>query len=64
MKISFMTSTLTIALSTALLWHFSNIVRFGSHLIQEPQPITLWAEIGLLMGCLSMGVFGLIKTIK
>ena len=51
---------LIFGLSAILLWHFSNIARFGSHIIKEPSSLTLYAEIGLLI---SVFLFGLVYLI-
>ena len=53
-------SLLIISLSVALLWHFSNIWRFGEYLIQEPNKIILIGETAFLVGIL---VFGLCEFI-
>ena len=54
-------NTLIIGLSTALLWHFSNIWRYGNHLIGEPNIVILSVEtVGLLL----ILVFGVIKWIS
>lgn len=55
---------LTIAMSVALLWNFSNIVRFGSHLIQEPHPVILWTEIVGLIVILFIGILACIQAGK
>jgi len=50
-----------IGLSGAFLWHFSNIWRYGQHLIQEPNIIILMAETG---GLLIIFAFGLVSFIN
>ena len=48
-------------MSAAFLWHFSNIARFGTHLIQEPSPVILALEI--LLFC-AVFIFGLVSLIN
>jgi len=50
-----------IGLSASLLWHFSNIWRYGQHLIQEPNIVILSLETAGLLLILS---FGLTKCIS
>ena len=50
----------TIALSAALLWHFSNIWRYGQHLIQEPNTLVLTLET---VGLLVIFAFGITKFV-
>ena len=57
----FIKDSLIIGMSLALLWHFSNIVRYGSHLIQEPNTAILIGEVILLSSIL---VFGLWSTVR
>ena len=52
-----------IGMSTALLWHFSNIWRYGQHLIQEPNVVILSLEtVGLLL-ILAYGIMKLINDL-
>ncbi len=51
----------TVGLSAALLWHFSNIWRYGQHLIQEPNAVILSLETA---GLLVIFVFGVSKFIS
>ncbi len=51
---------LLIGVCLALLWHFSNIVRYGEHLIQEPNTGVLVAEILLIA---SMAIYAVVRTI-
>jgi len=52
-----------VALSTAFLWHLSNIIRYGSHWIQEPNLVVLVVEI-ILIGLLFLyGLFRLVNTL-
>ena len=50
-----------IGLSVSLLWHFSNIWRYGQHLIQEPNILILSLETA---GLLLILVFGISKCIS
>ncbi len=50
-----------IGMSTALLWHFSNIWRYGQHLIQEPNTVILSLET---TGLLLILIFGISKYIS
>jgi len=50
----------TIGLSAALLWHFSNIWRYGQHLIQEPNTLVLTLET---VGLLIIFAFGITKFV-
>ncbi len=49
---------LIIGLSAALLWHFSNIWRYGEYLITEPNIVIRGVETG---GLLVVFVFGIAK---
>ena len=53
-------SGVIIGLSGALLWHLSNIWRYGQHLIQEPNIVILILETA---GLLAIFVFGISKYI-
>jgi len=55
---------LIISLSASLLWHFSNIWRFGEHLIQEPNRIILIGETAFLVGILVFGLCEFIGVLK
>ena len=57
-------SLCTIAVSLALLWHFSNIWRFGEHIIREPNIVILISETLLLIGILLFGIYSFIKELK
>jgi len=50
-----------ISLSASLLWHFSNIWRYGQHLIQEPNIVILSLETA---GLLLILIFGISKCIS
>lgn len=53
-----------IGVSVALLWHFSNIWRYGQHLIQEPHIVVRSLETALLLAILVFGVIKLIGTLR
>jgi len=53
--------TVVIGLSIALLWHFSNIWRYGQHLVREPNIVILSVETA---GLLLILAFGIIKYIS
>ena len=48
---------LVMGMSAALLWHFSNIWRYGQHLIQEPNIIILSLETAMFLLILAFGVY-------
>ena len=52
----------TIALSAALLWHFSNIWRYGQHVIQEPNTLVLTLETVGLVIVFAFGIAKLVST--
>ena len=54
-------NAMLIGLSGALLWHFSNIWRYGQHLIKEPNIVILILEIA---GLLAIFIFGISKYIS
>ena len=53
-----------IGLSAALLWHFSNIWRYGQHLIQEPDIVILSLETAGLLFILAFGVSKYISDLR
>ncbi len=55
---------LVIGLSAAALWHFSNIWRYGQHLIQEPNTLVLTLETAGLLLILGFGVIKLAGDLK
>jgi len=57
-------NTLVVGMSAALLWHFSNIWRYGQHLIQEPNIIILSLETAVLLLILAFGVFRLVVDFR
>ncbi len=50
--------------SLAFLWFFSNILRYGSHLIYEPNHLILIAEIILLLTLLTFGIYLIVNKIN
>jgi len=57
-------SIFLIAVSLALLWHFSNIWRYGQHIIQEPSlPILLAETVGIIM-ILVFGIFNFVNALR
>lgn len=53
-----------VALSIALLWHFSNIWRYGSHLINEPNVLVLSLETVGVFLILTFGISNYISALK
>lgn len=53
-----------IGMGLALLWHFSNIARFGTHLIQEPNQLTLICEVVLILFLVILSTISLVKDFK
>ena len=53
-----------IGMSAALLWHFSNIWRYGQHLIREPNIVILSLETAGLLLILGFGVTKFISDLK
>ncbi len=56
--------SIVIGLSVALLWHFSNIWRYGQHLISEPNITILTIETGFLLLTLTFGVLKCMRDAK
>jgi len=56
--------SLVIGMSVALLWHFSNIWRYGQHLIQEPNIIILSLETVVLLLIFAFGVYKLVGDFR
>ena len=56
--------TLIVGLSAALLWHFSNIWRYGQHLIREPNIVILSLETAGLLLILAFGISRYIRDLK
>jgi len=53
--------SMVIGMSAAFLWHFGNIARFGTHLIQEQNSIILTSEIVMLC---AVFIFGLVSFVE
>ena len=53
-----------IGMSAALLWHFSNIWRYGQHLIQEPNIAIKSAETAGLLVILAFGISRFVNHLK
>ena len=60
----FVIDSLLIGMSTSLLWHFSNIWRYGQHLIQEPNIVILILETAGLVLILVFGISKYIGDLK
>ena len=56
--------TLIVALSLALLWHFSNIVRYGGYTIQEPNSSIRNGESAGLIAILGFGIYCFVIGLK
>ena len=52
-----------IGIGCANLWIFSNIWRFGSHFVNEPNRLILVCEILLIVALVVLGLRGLAKTL-
>ncbi len=59
-----LSDVLLIGVCSALLWHFSNIVRYGTHLIQETQQVVLWGEITFFILVILGSVHSLRRKMK
>ena len=55
---------LIMGMSVALLWHFSNIWRYGQYLIQEPNSVVLVLETAGLLAVLIFGVTKFISDLR
>jgi len=55
---------LVMALSAALLWHFSNIWRYGQYLVEEPNVIVRSLETAGLLGIFIFGATKYISDFK
>ena len=51
-------------MSIALLWHFSNIWRYGQHLIGEPNILIITLETAGLLVILAFGVGKFVSDLK
>ena len=50
--------------SLAFLWVFSNILRFGSHFVNEPNRLILFSEIALFLSFLAFGIYLIVNKIR
>ena len=57
-------NSVIIGLSSALLWHFSNIWRYGQHLVQEPNIAILCIETTGLLLILGFGIAKFVTGLK
>lgn len=55
---------LIIGLSTALLWHFSNIWRYGQYVVGEPNIVIRSLETAGLLAILIFGISNFISNMK
>lgn len=53
-----------LGMAIAFLWHFYNIIIYGSHYIQEPNRLFLTLEITLIMLIAAISINALIIYIK
>lgn len=53
-----------LGMALAFLWHFSNIWRYGSLLVQEPNRAILFAEIGLMVLLAILFFVGLVIELR
>ncbi len=60
----FFADTLIVGLSSALLWHFSNIWRYGQYLVKEPNIAILCIETAGLLIILGFGTGKFVRDIK
>lgn len=58
------TDLIIISQSAFLLWHFSNIWRYGSYLVEEPNLIILILETVLLLLIFTFGVSRYISNLR
>jgi len=56
--------SMIMGMSAAFLWHFSNIIRFGSHYIREPNLVILSTEIVFLCACFTFALLSVIKLLR
>jgi len=58
------TDCIIISQSVFLLWHFSNIWRYGSYLVEEPNGIIRTLETVLIVFILAFGVSRFINNLR
>jgi len=56
--------TVIIGMSAALLWHFSNIWRYGQYLVQEPNILIRSLETAGLLIILGFGISKYVGDLK
>jgi len=64
MKRSILTDILVITMSGSFLWHFSNIWRYGQHLIQEPNILVKSLETAMFLFILAFGIYKLVYDVR
>ncbi len=57
-------STLVAGLSLSFLWHFLNIMLFGTHLIREPAKPVLYSEITFMGSIFVVGIICFVLELK
>ena len=62
--INYLKDLLIITMALAYLWHFSNIIRFGSVLIQEPSLAILIGEVVLFGIIAGFGIYWMVKDLR
>jgi len=63
-KLQITTSISTIAFGLGILWHFSNIIRYGRFYISEPNNVILAVEVSVIVILVILAVFSLISLYK
>jgi len=56
--------SLVIGMSASFLWHFSNIWRYGQHLIQEPNMVVKSLEMAGLLFISAFGIYKLVYDLR
>jgi len=60
----FIVDALIIGMSASFLWHFSNIWRYGQHLIQELNVVVKSLETAGLLFILAFGIYKLVYDLR
>jgi len=60
----YLLSILVMGLSLSFLWHFSNIIRFGTYLIHEPSKPVLYSEIAVMCSIFVVGVICFVLGVR